>query len=290
MIINKIIYLLNESFKSIHRSLIPSLVSSFTIAISLIVLSLSYFIYINIQYYTYEIKDEYKIEVFFNNDLKLSESLDVFNNILLIDGIEEGSFIDKETAASIFKKEFDEDVINIIGSNPLPMGGSYGVSDEYRHYSQLDFIVKQIDRIPNVDEAMFPAQSVISFDKISRNVLGFSFMLGIFIMFIAVFFVSNTILLIVYSKKYEIKTLQLLGASKSFIKLPYIFEGIILGFVGGVVSLLILFWFNSIFTYLTNMYYYIPEFPFNHILILNFISGILLGLIGSSRALSSSIK
>ena len=70
-------------------------------------------------------------------------------------------------------------------------------------------------------------QDHISFDKISRNVLGFSFILGIFIMFIAVFFVSNTILLIVYSKKYEIKTLQLLGASKSFIKLPYIFEGII---------------------------------------------------------------
>ena len=109
-------------------------------------------------------------------------------------------------------------------------------------------------------------------------------------MFIAVFFVSNTILLVVYAKKYEIKTLQLLGASKSFIKLPYIFEGIILGIIGGLISVLILFWFNNIFTYLVTTYYYMPKFPFQHILIINFAAGILLGLIGSSRALSSSIK
>ena len=79
MIVNKLIYLIIESFKSISRSLFPSIISSLTIAISLVVLSVSYFLYSNLQDYTTELKDEYKIDVFFNNDLDLTKALDVFN-------------------------------------------------------------------------------------------------------------------------------------------------------------------------------------------------------------------
>ena len=62
----------------------------------------------NVHSYTTELKDEYKIDVYFNNEIDLSKALDVFNKILLIDGIENGSFIDKDVAAEIFRKEFDE--------------------------------------------------------------------------------------------------------------------------------------------------------------------------------------
>ena len=127
MLINKFIYLLLEGVKSLYRSILPSLVSSITISISLVILSISYFLYINLYNYTAEFKNEYKIEVFFTNSINLNEGLDTFNKILLIDGIEEGVFIDKESAAAIFKKEFNENVENIIGENPLPMGAIYGV-------------------------------------------------------------------------------------------------------------------------------------------------------------------
>ena len=88
MIMNKIIYLLSESFRSISRSILPSIISSLTIAASLVVLSVSYFLYNNVKIFTAELKDEYKIEVFFNNNLNLEEAIDTFNDILLIDSIE----------------------------------------------------------------------------------------------------------------------------------------------------------------------------------------------------------
>ena len=113
MLINQIIYLLLEGFKTISRSILPSFVSSITISISLVILSVSYFFYINLYNYTSDFKNEYKIEVFFNSNLSLSEGLDTFNKILLLDGIEEGVFVDKESAAAIFKKEFNEDIKNI---------------------------------------------------------------------------------------------------------------------------------------------------------------------------------
>ena len=291
MIMNKIIYLLSESFRSISRSILPSIISSLTIAASLVVLSVSYFLYNNVKIFTAELKDEYKIEVFFDSNLNLEESIDVFNNILLIDGIEEGTFIDKENAAKIFKEEFDEDVINIIGSNPLPFSATYGVSEASKSFSSINEIVKKINQLSNIDEAVFQSGIVNKFDKISRNILSFSFLLGIFIMFISLFFISNTIMLIVYSKKNEIKTMELLGASKMFIKTPYLFEGSLLGFIGGCLSVIMIFWLYKVFIYIIDPMFIVSSTTYYYIIALNLIFGTLLGLVGSSRALaSSSIK
>ena len=289
MILNKIIYLLYESFKSIHRSILQSVISSFTIAASLIVLSITYFLYVNMQEYAYKVKDEYKIEVFFDESIDLDEALEVFNKILLIDGIEEGRFIDKDNALEIFKNEFDENIINIIGSNPLPMGASYGISPNFRTHNAMTDIAEIITKMDNADEAIFSKSAINKFDRLSRNLLGFSFLLGIFIMFISLFFVSNTIMLVVYSKKDEIKTMNLLGASNFFIKSPYIFKGLILGLLGSCISLLILFWFYKLCFYILGNQFFYSNISYFSILWMNMISGVLLGLIGSSRALSAVI-
>jgi len=291
MIMNKIVYLLSESFRSISRSILPSIISSLTIAASLVVLSVSYFLYNNVKIFTTELKDEYKIEVFFNSNLNLEEAIDTFNNILLIDGIEDGTFVDKDNAAAIFKEEFNEDVVNIIGSNPLPFSATYGVIATYKSFSSIDEIVKKINQLPNIDEAVFPSGLVNKFDRISRNILSFSFLLGLFIMFISLFFISNTIMLIVYSKKNEIKTMELLGASRFFIKMPYLFEGSMLGFIGGSLSVIIIFWLYKVFIYIIDPIFIISSTTYYYIIAMNLIFGTLLGLVGSSRALaSSSIK
>jgi len=288
MIINKIIYIFSESVKSILRSFIPSLISSLTVAVSLIVLSGTYFFYINLQDFSNEVKDEYKIEVFFNNDLNLTKALDVFNKILLIDGIEDGTFIDKEVAASIFKKEFNEDVNEIIGDNPLPMSGVYGISNDYRTNMKMEDITKKINGMPEVDIAMYAQEATIKFDQISRNVLSFSFLLGFFIMLISLFFVSNTILLVMYSKKNEIATLKLLGATRLFIKTPYLIEGLILGIFGSIFSISSLFAMYQLSIYIIEPYIIIPSIKYIHIIVINLVVGALLGVIGSSRALSSN--
>ena len=224
MIANKFLYLVQESFKSILRTIIPSFISALTIAVSLAILSVSYYFYDNLKLYTSEFKDEYKIEVFFITESTINHALDTFNKILLIDGIEEGAFIDKDAAAMFFKEEFNEEIEEIIGMNPLPMGAIYGVSQSYRNYDSMNNIVAEIKTIPNVDDVLFSKEAIIKFDKVIRNLLSFSFILGLFIVIIAVFFVSNTTLLIIHSKKDEIKTMQLLGATDLFIKIPYIIK------------------------------------------------------------------
>lgn len=290
MLLNKFIYLLIEGVKTIYRSILPSLISSFTISISLVILSISYFLYINLYNYTSDFKNEYKIEVFFNDDLTLTESLDTFNQILLFDGIEEGVFVDKESAAEIFKEEFNEDIKNIIGENPLPMGAIFGVSSDFESFEMMSKLVKEVNYIPNVDDAIFPEQSVIKFDRVIRNLLSFAFIVGIFIIVVAYFFVSNTILLVIHSRKKEIKTMQLLGASDIFIKLPYIISGSILGIIGSIISILVLLLLYKFSIYVILPYYDLDIINFQFIILFNLVSGSMLGLISSSRALSNFVR
>ena len=290
MIFNKILYLFIESFKSILRAIVPSIVSSLTIAVSLVVLSISFYFYSNLKTYTSELKNEYKIEVFFLNESSINNAIETYNKILLIDGIKEGSFIDKETASMFFKQEFDEDIEKIIGMNPLPMSAIYGITDEYRDYEQMNELVRKIKFIPNVDDALFAQEAIIKFDKVIRNILSFSFILGLFIILIAVFFVSNTILLIIHSKKEEIRIMQLLGATDLFIKGPYIIKGAFLGSLGSIVSLLLLICIFKFSVYLIYPYYEVPVIPVKYLVIINFVIGPILGLIGSARALSSYVK
>jgi len=149
---------------------------------------------------------------------------------------------------------------------------------------------KEINYIPNVDDAIFPEQSVVKFDRFIRNLLSFAFIVGVFIVVVAYFFVSNTILLVIYSKKTEIKTMQLLGASDIFIKLPFIINGSILGIAGSLISIFILLLLYKFSIYMIIPYYDMGMINFQFIVLFNFISGCMLGLISSSRALSNFVR
>ena len=290
MFLNKAIYLILEGFKTLYRSFIPSVISSLTIGISLLVLSISYYLYINLESFTSDFKNEYKIEVFFDDSLNLESSLNIFNKILFIDGIEDGVFIDKDTASDIFKEEFNEDVINIVGQNPLPMGGIFGVANEYKSYKSMSKITSEIKYLNGVEDAIFPEEAIVKFDRSVRNLLSFSFLIGLFIIVVSYFFVSNTILLVIHSKKEEIKVLKLLGANDLFVKTPYIINGVLVGLFGSIISLVMLFLLDNISLYIILPYYEFNSANYKFILLFNMFFGSFLGLISSARSINQIYK
>ena len=84
--------------------------------------------------------------------------------------------------------------------------------------------------------------------------------------------------------------MQLLGATDLFIKGPYIIKGAFLGSLGSIISLVLLICIFKFSIYLIYPYYEVPVIPINHLMIINFVVGPILGLIGSARALSSYVK
>ena len=284
--ITKLLFLLSESFRALFRAKLPAAISSITIAIALVIFSLAYFSYVNLLGFSYKFKSKYRIEVFFQNDLAIENARELFNTILISDGIEQGEFIDKEKASELFKSYFYEDINEIIGENPLPMGGRYDIAADYRNSNKMRRIVREIRRLEGVDVASFQQGIISRVDSIVENILGISMVFGIAIFIIAVILVSNTIRLIIHAKQETIETMHLLGATNSFIRFPFVVEGIIQGVLGAGFSLLILYLLRSLQAYLLEPLVNIPLMEPANLIAYNFIFGLLLALVGSYRGIS----
>ncbi|MBT3251396.1 MAG: hypothetical protein HN729_06890 [Candidatus Marinimicrobia bacterium] len=286
---SRIIFFLTESIRALSRARIPALISSITIAITLLIFSMAYYAYVNLIGYSHEFKKQYRIEVFFNPDVEYRQGLELFNKILLIDGIEQGDFVDKEDAAAIFKKIFNKDVIEIIGDNPLPFGGRFEIDEGFRSASTMNSIVNEIKVINGVDDALFSTGLIMRLDRLVSNILGVGILIGIGIFVISIILVSNTIRLIIHAKQDDIHTFTLLGATKLFIKIPFLLEGILQGLIGSGISLLILIFLRSLLFYILGSYRMIIIEP---VMLIsgNIVAGCLLGLFASHRSISKYLK
>ena len=284
--ITKLIFLLAESFRALFRAKLPAAISSITIAITLVIFSLAYFTYVNLLGYSYKFKSKYRIEVFFQSDLNTDEARDLFNSILISDGIEQGEFINKEKAADLFKLYFHEDIIDIIGENPLPMGGRYDINVDYRNSEQMSSMVRDIRRLAGVDVASFQHGVISRVDSIVENILWVSMVLGMIIFIISLILISNTIRLIIHARQEAIETMHLLGATNSFIRFPFVVEGIIQGLIGAGFSLLILYLLRSLQSYLLASLVRLPLVEPANLITYNIIFGLMLALIGSYRGIS----
>ena len=284
--ITKLLFLLSESFRALFRAKLPAAISSITIGIALVIFSLAYFTYVNLIGYSYKFKSKYRIEVFFQSDLNADKARDLFNTILISDGIEQGEFINKEKAAELFKSYFHEDINEIIGENPLPMGGRYDIAVDYRNSTQMRSMVLEIRRLEGVDVASFQQGVISRVDSIVENILGVSMAMGIAIFIIAVILVSNTIRLIIHARQEAIETMHLLGATNSFIRFPFVVEGIIQGIIGAGFSLLILYLLRSLQSYLLEPLVNLPMVEPANLIAYNIIFGLILALIGSYRGIS----
>ena len=273
----------------LYRAKLQAFISSVTISITLIVFTLTYYAYVNFIDYSFELKTRYRIDVFFNAEIGYEEGKNIFNLIMNIDGIEKGEFIDKEFASDIFETYFNTKIENILGTNPLPLGGRFDVTSENRNVKSMDDIVINIKKINGIDQATFRSGLISRLDKIIDNSFNILLLIGMSIFLLSIILVSNTIRLIIHSKRNTIETLKLLGATKMFIKVPFLIEGILQGLLGSFFSVTVLWILYSLAQYI-----FVPIFnPMSinilDILYANIFIGIFLGIIGSYRGFSKYI-
>jgi len=286
---SRIVFLISESFMGLYRAKLQAFISSVTISITLIVFTLTYYAYVNFIDYSFELRTRYRIDVFFNTDVGLERGKEIFNLIMEIDGIKKGKFIDKKFASDIFETYFNTKVENILGANPLPLGGRFDISENYRNIDSMEMIVNKITRLNDVDQATFRSGLISRLDRMIDNSFNILLLLGLAIFVLSIVLVSNTIRLIIHSKRETIETLKLLGATRIFIQVPFLIEGIFQGLMGSIISLSILWLIYSVAQYI-----FIPIFNPMSINLLdvvyaNILSGILLGIIGSYRGFSKYI-
>jgi cell division transport system permease protein len=149
-------------------------------------------------------------------------------------------YITKEKAAEELTKDLGEDFIDFLGYNPLLPSIDLRLKAEYANIDSLTIIEKDLLANKNVKEVFYQKSLVHLINKnlrrISIIILGFSILLLI----IAIALINNTIRLSVYSKRFLIKSMQLVGATQAFIRRPFILKGILHGILGAFIAILLL--------------------------------------------------
>jgi cell division transport system permease protein len=146
-------------------------------------------------------------------------------------------YITKEKAAIQLKKELGEDFIGFLGYNPLLPTIDLRLKADYASLDQVEKIEKKLLQNPEVKEVFYQKSLVEmvnqNIERISLFILGFSLILLV----ISIALINNTIRLSVYSKRFHLRTMQLVGATRTFICRPFIRNGILNGFISALLAL-----------------------------------------------------
>jgi cell division transport system permease protein len=182
-------------------------------------------------------KENIGFSIMIRNDVKEADII-AFQKKLDREGfVKSTEYISKDKAAVQLKKELGEDFIGFLGYNPLLPTIDLRLKADYASVEQVQGIEKKLLSNPEVKEVFYQKSLVEmvnqNIERISLFIFGFS----IILLIISIALINNTIRLSVYSKRFHLRTMQLVGATRSFICRPFVRNGILNGFISALVAL-----------------------------------------------------
>lgn len=177
-------------------------------------------------------KEQIKVTIFLKDSAKNVEIDQLQQSLALSDYTKEVLFVSKEDAAEQLKEEIEEDFLGFLGYNPLKNAIDLSLLAQFVTQDQIEEIVAQINSKSFVSEVIYDQPLV---DLLNNNIKKISFWIllisGIMTL-IAVLLINSSIRLALYSKRFIIKTMQMVGATKGFIRKPFMITNIKLGIIG----------------------------------------------------------
>lgn len=225
----KVFYLFSEGIKNILRHKVTALSAIVSLSISLYIIGLLFLgegnTYKILQYF----RSKYKIEVFFDQEIGNEEAVGLIHKIKKIKGIRNVTIIEKEDAVRIFKDQFGENIVDVLGYNPLPVSAVVNLERNKKESINVEPIIKSIRNIKQINKIKYQGSLISKIERNFKKVTDRLPIISLTVTMIALLIIYNTIKLSIYSRKESIKTLELIGASRLFVKLPFIIEGVFLG-------------------------------------------------------------
>lgn len=228
---------IKESFKGVFRNFSLSLASISCITITLILVGFSILLSFNVNNFTKEIEKDMTIVVFLDRKTTDVEAEAIKTKIQSTENVSEIKFNSKESVRKEMQKE--SDVFDSIMSqytpetNPLQDTFLVKVND----LAAIGNTVDEIKKIDKVDVVKYGEGSVEELVKIFAIVKKITYIVVIALIIVTALLISNTIKITIQSRKREIEIRRLVGASNTFIRQPFFFEGIILGCLGSIIPI-----------------------------------------------------
>ena len=241
--IDQFAFLIAEGFKSFYRNKLASFLCVITIFINFSILGSLFVVGYNTNSLVDFFRSKYSFEVFLVDSVDQNIYLEFVEQLSESAIISSTEIIDKEKSASIFKEEFGEDVVEMLGYNPLPLSIKVFINEENFDFNQVDLLIESINSYDFVDEIEYRGKYIDDVeDRINLAVFLF-LVFVIAIIFLSYQIISNTVNLSMTNRRDFIDILKYNGASGLFIKIPFYIESILYSVLGSVVSFLFVKYF-----------------------------------------------
>jgi len=208
------------------------------IALVLFMLGCLGLILLNANKLSTHVKENIRFQIYLQDEAKDVEISKLKKSIDASAYAKSSQLVTKEEAAAKLKEDIGEDFIEFLdGANPLPVTIELKLNATYAHPDSITWIVDRLESQSAVKELAYSKDLISKMNEnmsiVTLILLGFSAIL----LFIAIALINNTIRLAMYSKRFIIRSMQLVGATRGFIQKPFLMQGIVQGILGGVVAM-----------------------------------------------------
>ena len=289
---DKFLYLISEGFKNVWRHKMTTFTAVFSLFLALYFVGLLAIAGENTKSILQYLRSKYKIEVFFKQDVNYQSAKNISDSILKIKGVRSSTVINKDDAVRIFQDQFGEDILSILGYNPLPISAVVNLKRKSDQILDASPIVNEIKNFDGIEEVRYQGHLIKKIERTYARIMKYFPILAMVLIMVAVLVIYNTVKLSIFSRKDLINSLKLIGATNLFIKMPFIFEGLIDGFIASLIaSPLIIGTINGINYMMNNFTSWNIQLSIAPILFLwlALLSGII-SVVGSYRAVSGIMK
>lgn len=232
---------INDSNKDGNRRLRSSYVSSvISISLVLFMLGLLGLIVLDAKKISDYVKEHVQLNIFLQDNIPNSQLNTFITTISEMPFVRSARYVSKEEALESLKRDLGEGAVSMLETNPLPATIDVNIFAQYAHPDSLRKIKELLSGYKPVLEVAYQQNEV---DKMNENFRTVAMIILVFcglLLFIAIVLINNTIRFSLYSKRFLIKSMQLVGATKGFIRWPFLKKGLLHGFYAGIVSIILL--------------------------------------------------
>ena len=232
-------YLVKEGFKNLMHNRLMSLASIGVLISCLVLTGSAIMLTINVANIVDSVGDTNVTKVFLDDDLTKLEAVYKGKELKEVDNIVEVEFIDKDESIQAYREQLGEEVFaNMTGDdNPLPYSYSI-VMEDLSKYDETITLIKAVPGVASVSSHRDVAQKLTS---LSTFITTMSLWIILALAVISLFIISNTIRMTMFSHRFEISIMKSVGATNAFVRVPFIIEGIVIGLISALISIVLIF-------------------------------------------------
>lgn len=249
MIFRQLWYLVKVAGNNLWTFRGRNLVSVLIIGFSFLVIGIFLALSNNLTYLGQQLSNNLAISFFLDRNLKPAELEDIKTQILASELVDQVTYVSSADALGRFRANFPElqEIIDNLKSNPFPPSYEVRLKEKILSLQAIIYFMEKIKGLKGVTDVQFNQEWVEKMESLGRIVRAVGFFLGGILILASFFIISNVVRLNVFARKNEIEILRLVGATNTFIRIPFLLEGFVLGLLGSLVSLFILFILVKIF-------------------------------------------